>query len=73
MSDLVLRLRSYADDVQEAVGENRLVELISEAANEVEQLQWRLEGSVLEAERLRKHVVKLEQLVDEYKQRWRQS
>lgn len=73
MSDLVLRLRSYADDVQEAVGENRLVELISEAANEVEQLQWRLEGSVLEAERLRKHVVKLEQLLDEYKQRWRQS
>lgn len=73
MSDLVLRLRSYADDVQEAVGDNRLVELISEAANEVEQLQWRLEGSVLEAERLRKHVVKLEQLLDEYKQRWRQS
>lgn len=73
MSDLVLRLRSYAGDAQEAVGQNRLVELIGEAANEVEQLQWRLEGSVIEAERLRRHVVKLEELVESYKERWRRS
>lgn len=66
MTDLVVRLRAYAGNVQEAVGENRLAGLVTEAADEMERLS-------VEVDRLRRHAVELEKLVDDYKERWRRT